>query len=44
MKKNIMIFEKKETKNFFRKTGPPAKPEYPEDLESSDLFFIVVPW
>ena len=26
-------------KNFFRKTGLPAKPEYPENRESSETIF-----
>ena len=35
---NLMVFEKHE-KKFFRKTGLPAKPEYPENRESSETIF-----
>ncbi len=31
-----MVFEKHEKNIFFRKTGLPAKPEYPENRESSE--------
>ena len=33
-----MVFEKKQ-KKIFRKTGLPAKPEYPENRGTSETFF-----
>jgi hypothetical protein len=38
--KNIMVFEKNEKKFFFRKTGLPAKPKYPEISET--FFFLIL--
>ena len=35
-----MVFKKNEKKNFFRKTGLPIKPEYPENRETSKAFFL----
>ena len=37
---NIMVIKKNEKKNFFRKTGLPIKPEYPENRETSKAFFL----
>jgi len=36
---NIMVFEKKRKKIFFRKTWLPTNPEYPENRETSEIFF-----
>ncbi len=37
---NIMVFEKNAKENFFRKTGLPVKPEYPESRETHETFFL----
>jgi hypothetical protein len=35
---NIMVFEKNAKENFFRTTGLPVKPEYPESRETHETF------
>ncbi len=37
-----MVFEKNEKNIFFRNTGLSAKPEYPENRETSETFFSLI--
>ena len=38
--KTSWFLEKNAKENFFRKTGLPVKPEYPESCETHETFFL----